>query len=885
MKGRVLLLLCVMSFLAGCAKYKQELWLNPDGSAQLYAEVGIEVGQFPGALPGNPLEEGINKDDPNIINKDAGMVEADGYQNYFVAMTVKDFSEFAKRGKFAGVQYSLESSKNGNQNLTLTSPADPLLGPMLRPRPGQPQVVGQDMTLLVHAPAILETDGEIIAQNTVSSTVQWQMPVADALLDLNGLSFSLAYSLDEPKSLPSPTPSSTKTKPTPTATPKANAATTSDSSTTPSKPESLSATANAAQPDQDTDNDWLPDSEEASLGTDPNRVDSDDDGLSDFEEVKLFHGDPLAVEPDTDSDGFADTVENELFHSDPAKADTDSDGDLLLDSVEEELGTNPEEADSDADTLSDLIELYLLESDPNKADADEDEDGFPDILEAHLPAQLADTSCTVDISLALDELIVNNPEEADTNSITGGDEASMLYLVGGSKDGNFYGPTQGNESGDPNYVGDLREWQGEGFAGSRFDNFDKLGPFRARCGYVSYFGVKMLEDDSPFGGRTDMGLLLDGNLLLIHRIPVGWGLSKQATYHFEGTGYDGRYDYELHYTWSVGVAAEATSASDESGSTSEEASAQRTSPLAVERPADDLSAETVDLFPETYLSENQRIAFRYQSGWQVKPPQAGYIPMDYTIVPDDVALLSQGISDSTSNSNTTTAPQIIIYDPVHIIEAVAQEGYEELTVAETLQAFVKSSTSLSTTVAEKDVTEIQLGEKAVTLWQPADKGIPPSIGNWIAFRALDDNVNILRFEMSDDAFEAQLPLWLTFAQMVDYQAPSRRLDEIEKGLRKYIAATATGDMETMQGMMCSRNRQTNDLMGTIIGGMFDFDVNAMTDMMMDFSSGATELDTSKLFYETWQESGGSAKVRYHEWQQRSPDHSIPFVQLDWAQLV
>ena len=68
---------------------------------------------------------------------------------------------------------------------------------------------------------------------------------------------------------------------------------------------------------QDTDQDGLPDSFEAGIGTDPQRVDSDADGLTDYEEV-AWDGNVLAYEPgrdtdplltDTDGDGFADGTE------------------------------------------------------------------------------------------------------------------------------------------------------------------------------------------------------------------------------------------------------------------------------------------------------------------------------------------------------------------------------------------------------------------------------------------------------------------------------------------------------------------------------------------------------------------------------------------------
>ena len=56
----------------------------------------------------------------------------------------------------------------------------------------------------------------------------------------------------------------------------------------------------------DSDVDGLSNSEEAELGTDPDKVDTDDDGLSDFTEVEQGL-DPLAA--DTDQDGFTDGEE------------------------------------------------------------------------------------------------------------------------------------------------------------------------------------------------------------------------------------------------------------------------------------------------------------------------------------------------------------------------------------------------------------------------------------------------------------------------------------------------------------------------------------------------------------------------------------------------
>jgi len=76
----------------------------------------------------------------------------------------------------------------------------------------------------------------------------------------------------------------------------------------------------------DTDNDGLMDSQESSLGTDPNNPDTDNDGLNDGAEVNI-HG------------------------TNPLKADTDGDG--VDDNTEIASGTNPLIADSDGDGVAD----------------------------------------------------------------------------------------------------------------------------------------------------------------------------------------------------------------------------------------------------------------------------------------------------------------------------------------------------------------------------------------------------------------------------------------------------------------------------------------------------------------------------------------------------
>lgn len=60
-------------------------------------------------------------------------------------------------------------------------------------------------------------------------------------------------------------------------------------------------------PVQDVDWDGISDEDEATLGTDPQRIDTDGDGLSDKQEIDETKTDPTKA--DTDGDGFSDLTE------------------------------------------------------------------------------------------------------------------------------------------------------------------------------------------------------------------------------------------------------------------------------------------------------------------------------------------------------------------------------------------------------------------------------------------------------------------------------------------------------------------------------------------------------------------------------------------------
>ncbi|WP_437577565.1 hypothetical protein [Sorangium sp. So ce887] len=138
----------------------------------------------------------------------------------------------------------------------------------------------------------------------------------------------------------------------------------------------------------DRDDDGLSNSEETTLGTDPDDADSDDDGVIDGEEIE-----PGA---DTDEDGKINAL------------DPDSDGDGLFDGTELGKDCSHEDTDADAETCVPDGDGGDTTTDPTKADTDgggaadgdedEDHDGAIDAGERdpNNPADDQPTACEQD---------------------------------------------------------------------------------------------------------------------------------------------------------------------------------------------------------------------------------------------------------------------------------------------------------------------------------------------------------------------------------------------------------------------------------------------------------------------------------------------------------
>ncbi|HEX7060732.1 MAG TPA: putative Ig domain-containing protein [Woeseiaceae bacterium] len=144
---------------------------------------------------------------------------------------------------------------------------------------------------------------------------------------------------------------------------------------------------------RDTDGDGVPDYVEGTDGTDPNdagdNTDTDGDGVPDYVEEHVYGTDPgVADADDTDGDGVPDYQETYQDGTDPSDGGDflDSDGDGVPDYVENADGTDPHDAADATDTDGDGVPDYVEEdagTDPgDPADVtDTDSDGTPDYVE------------------------------------------------------------------------------------------------------------------------------------------------------------------------------------------------------------------------------------------------------------------------------------------------------------------------------------------------------------------------------------------------------------------------------------------------------------------------------------------------------------------------
>ncbi|MEO8061284.1 MAG: hypothetical protein ABI821_00910 [Pseudomonadota bacterium] len=183
------------------------------------------------------------------------------------------------------------------------------------------------------------------------------------------------------------------------------------------------AGAGASGFESDSDGDGLTDSQETTLGTNPNNADSDGDGVNDGAEVGNVNS-PVDTDGDTiinalesalddaDGDGVVDQLDpannNPCIPNSSGAAclAADSDGDGLTNGQEDTLGTSRGNPDSDGDGANDGAEVGGNVNAP----LDTDSDGIPNVLESSVTD--SDGDGVVDQNDAAN----NNPCVPNTNA-------------------------------------------------------------------------------------------------------------------------------------------------------------------------------------------------------------------------------------------------------------------------------------------------------------------------------------------------------------------------------------------------------------------------------------------------------------------------------------
>lgn len=148
----------------------------------------------------------------------------------------------------------------------------------------------------------------------------------------------------------------------------------------------------------------------------------------------------------------------------------------------------------------------------------------------------ANISDQIKVTLQIDLLLVVDPEEADTTSIVGGDEAEMIYAIFGKG-------LDGQPESTPRFA---QKWTGDLVKGSQISKSAFPALSRSfQCGLAASVGFTVSESDAPFGGDDTLGT----ELIAISLTPTGIAsVVSPKTVTFTGRTGDGTYDYRVTYS-------------------------------------------------------------------------------------------------------------------------------------------------------------------------------------------------------------------------------------------------------------------------------------------------------------------------------------------------
>ncbi len=591
----------------------------------------------------------------------------------------------------------------------------------------------------------------------------------------------------------------------------------------------------------DADGDWVSDLDEKRFASDPALIDSDNDGMTDFEEIFILNTKPAQADLDADADGLFDQVEQQLFKTDPKQANEDQDGDLLPDEVEAQMHTDPQQPDTDGDLLSDFLELFWLKSDPNATDIDSDQDRYPDIIQTWLPSHLKTLNCEIEVTMAINAMVVHDPEEADLIGAKDGDEINVFYgLKVGNKqidDMDLNAVMLGNEYPQSSSA----SWKGETFQGDKIATFQPLKPISAQCGQSIAIGIMALEVDKETNTSVNLGRFRADQVLLIQGIPIDWKFSLQGEHKLTGNSDNGSFDYQMEYLLKAATLEQKPS--DNTTVTTVVTAYSEATGVNLENFTDTIK----QLLPNIYIAENKRLAFRYPVGWRVQQSETPLATTENFTITNGTAVFV----------GKPGQIAISVFEPVYVMEQAHLPDRVEATPSALFKAFIQNTQK---GISIEGVREDKLGNRPAIL-------LPASLNSidtlWLAFLSADNSLAIVRIASTHNEFKQFEQIALTIAETINYQMPSRKLDEVEKVARKYVVSIAQGNSQVILSSICQRDRETGNSLNDLTKLLLDVDSKKTPAALARVAPNFTGIDVSKLYYETkvLDEKAGIAEVR------------------------
>lgn len=262
-------------------------------------------------------------------------------------------------------------------------------------------------------------------------------------------------------------------------------------------------------------------------------------------------------------------------------------------------------------------------------------------------------------------------------------------------------------------------------------------------------------------------------------------------------------------------------------------------------------SEGIGLGPltQTFSLETGRLTFMYPDGWNLRyrePITDAYASND-NIFNIQLSNTSQGFSGSENEL------QVTIYEPVFVMEQTGMVDTRIAGLEEVLKAFAQQDgQSLDT------VTSLQLGDKdAVIAYSQYDQGDEA----WIAFRASDQAVDIVRVSMPTGQSDELLPTAIAMAKTIDYPTPSQEEGEAQQNLRDFLRIANEADVSTaVNSYMCSSEALLLQLGGLFFGSMGDSG-NLGFNPIQDFGTGDYTIDDAGRYFEIVEESSAQSKIR------------------------